>query len=65
MRWALLLLLALACAFGLLVLPAGAASSDSGSVAIVVDESVAPGDGSTAARLPASAPTSPSARPTR
>ena len=49
MRWALLLLLALACAFGLLVLPAGAAPADSSSVAIVVDESVAPGDGSTAA----------------
>jgi hypothetical protein len=42
-------LLALACSLGLLVLPAGAAPSASGSVSIVVDESVAPGDGSTAA----------------
>ena len=48
MRWALVLL-ALACGLGLLVLPAGAAPSASGSVSIVVDESVAPGDGSTAA----------------
>ena len=48
MRWALVLL-ALACGLGLLVLPAGAAPSAAGSVAIVVDESVAPGDGSTAA----------------
>ena len=47
MRWALVLL-ALACGLGLLVLPAGAAPSASGSVSIVVDESVAPGDGSTA-----------------
>jgi hypothetical protein len=47
-RWALVLL-ALACGLGLLVLPAGAAPSASGSVSIVVDESVAPGDGSTAA----------------
>jgi hypothetical protein len=44
-----LVLLALACGLGLLVLPAGAAPSASGTVSIVVDESVAPGDGSTAA----------------
>lgn len=48
MRWALVLL-ALACGLGLLVLPAGAAPSSTDTVAIVVDENVAPGDGSTAA----------------
>ena len=44
-----LVLLALACGLGLLVLPAGATPSASATVSIVVDESVAPGDGSTAA----------------
>ena len=44
-----LVLLALACGLGLLVLPAGATPSASAPVSIVVDESVAPGDGSTAA----------------
>ena len=47
MRWALLLL-ALACGLGLLVLPAGAVPSASSPVSIVVDESVASGDGPTA-----------------
>jgi hypothetical protein len=45
-RRALPLLLALACGLALLALPAGAAPSASGSVAITVDESVLPGDAS-------------------